>query len=100
MHRRLLRFAPLALVLAIAPAPGNLPGAQQKAATGPQYNDKGELLKPDNYQSWGFVGRNLGLEYGKEVVDKAREKERAKSNPGTFPNVYITPEAYQAYVKT
>jgi hypothetical protein len=96
MVRGLLIIAPAALLLAVVPSPGG----QQKAATAPQYNDKGELLKPTDYQSWVFVGSNLGLQYGKEVVEKDREKERANSNPGTFHNVYINPEAYQAYVKT
>ncbi len=96
MKRSLLAFALVALLLAIAPAPGRPSGEQKKAATGPQYNDKGELLRPTGYQTWVFVGSNLGIQYGKEVIDK----ERANSNPGTFHNVYINPEAYQTYVKT
>src|SRR5205823_642584 len=53
-------------------------------------------------QTWVFVGANLGLSYSKNLPEKPRpEKEGGKaSKVGNFHNVYINPEAYQAYVKT
>ncbi len=77
-------------------------GSPPRTATGPQYNDAGELKRPTDFQTWVFVGSNLGLEYDEKA---AKEKPPAKdaSKPakgGNFHNVYINPEAYAQYVKT
>jgi hypothetical protein len=72
-------------------------GGTRQEPAGPHYTDKGELQRPTGYRTWVFVGSNLGLQYrrdGKESKQPAREK------PQTFHNVYINPEAYQAYVQT
>jgi hypothetical protein len=105
MKKRLtvsLSCACLALALAAVPLPS--PAQPPRPATGPQYNDKGELLRPTDYRTWVFVGSNIGLQYTKETPakpPKEKEKEQYKaSSLGNFHNVYINPEAYEHYVKT
>jgi hypothetical protein len=101
----------LAVVLAVAamqtsvlqseePRPGPEPPA--RAATGPQYSAAGELNRPADYQTWVFVGSNLGLEYDENATkDKPAAKDvPKKAKAGNFHNVYINPEAYVQYVKT
>ena len=56
----------------------------------PTYNDKGELLLPKGYETWVFVGANLGLGY----VD-GREGEVEE-----FHNVYMETEAYLEFMET
>jgi len=70
-----------------------------------EYNDKGELVRPAGYETWVFVGSNLGIEYGDGAAkDKPAEKEtNEKKRPGraaNFHNIYINPEAYAHYLKT
>jgi hypothetical protein len=70
-----------------------------------EYNDKGELKRPVGYETWVFVGSNLGIEYGDGAAkDKPAENETtAKKKPGkgaNFHNIYINPEAYAHYIKT
>lgn len=71
-------------------------------ATGPQYTAQGELKRPAGYETWVFVGSNLGLEYSDDVSKArppAKDRDR-KTKTGNFHNVYINPEAYTHYVKT
>jgi hypothetical protein len=70
--------------------------------TGPQYNEKGELKRPSGFETWVFVGANLGLEYSDDVTKpRPAEKDAAKKTKvGNFHNVYINPEAYAEYVKS
>lgn len=57
--------------------------------TRPQYLGSGELVRPEGYREWVFVGASLGLSYN--------ENER-QDGPGLFHHVYIQPEAYRHYV--
>jgi len=93
----------LALLGGIVEATGLPPGGPAKETAGPRYDDKGELKRPVDYQTWVFVGANLGLQYRRPAKD-AKEGPDAKKAPAkrpqTFHNVYINPEAYHAYAKT
>jgi len=93
--------------------PQDLPAAtnpERRKPTIPQYTDKGELKLPADFQTWVFVGANMGLEYrdvaAKDVPPKKQsEKDGAKQaekhvRVGNFHNVYINPEAYAHYTKT
>ena len=73
-----------------------------RTATVPLYNDKGELKLPVDFQTWVFVGANMGLEYRGAAANEAPpEKEAGKEvKIGNFHNVYINPEAYEHYKKT
>jgi hypothetical protein len=76
----------------------------------PRYTADGQLVAPVGYQSWVFVGSNLGLAYRSELRTRT-ETERSTTNPPTeradqpreamqFHNVYINPEAYAHFVAT
>lgn len=79
-------------------------GAKPEArrTTVPQYNDKGELRLPADFQTWIFVGSNMGLEYRDAAAKAAPAEKEAQKNVkvGNFHNVYINPEAYEHYTRT
>lgn len=58
----------------------------------PKYNEQGELIRPENYRTWVFVGASLGLSY--------TETPRRDDGPGMFHNVYIQREAFDRYMET
>lgn len=57
----------------------------------PAYNDQGQLLRPEGYRNWVFVGSSLGLDYSRKQPDQG---------PGVFHHVYMQPEAYKHYKET
>lgn len=57
----------------------------------PKYSPGGELLSPINYRQWQFAGSNLGIGYSDPGDAKRTE---------TFKNIYIQPEAFQAFRST
>jgi hypothetical protein len=58
----------------------------------PRY--KGEqLIRPEGYREWMFVGANYGMGYTQPDGTKAER-------PKTFHNIYIQREAYRAYADT
>jgi Cytochrome P460 len=68
-----------------------------------RYTKDGELVRPDDYRTWVFVGAQLGIQYAPEAGD-ARDSTPQKypdgaRTVGDFHNVYINPEAYEHYVK-
>lgn len=56
----------------------------------PEYDERGALLRPENFDTWTFVGTSLGITYSTDAPAKG---------PGDFHNVYIQPEAFKYYVK-
>jgi hypothetical protein len=64
-----------------------LPLAAQK----PQYASSGELLIPESYREWIFVGASLGMGYNEPGAAPAE---------GQFHHVYLAPEAYEHFKKT
>jgi Cytochrome P460 len=59
--------------------------------TVPAYDSAGNVIRPEGYRKWVFVGTSLGLRYmGEGGSDEGR---------GSFHNVYIQPEAYDAFLK-
>ncbi|MGH9389327.1 MAG: cytochrome P460 family protein, partial [Vicinamibacteria bacterium] len=66
-------------------------GATNKM-TVPTYDGTGNVIRPEGYRRWVFVGTSLGLRYmGEGGTD---------DGPGSFHNVYIQPEAYDAFLRT
>jgi hypothetical protein len=99
-RRRLFRdcvLAAIASALCISFA-GQI-GAQSGAR--PQYTADGKMLQlPTDFETWVFVGSNLGLAYKPEMtVNDAREANRAQEQQ-SFHNVYINPEAYAHFAAT
>jgi cytochrome P460 len=67
-----------------------------QAGPGPLYDD-GNLLRPSGFETWVFVGSNLGLGY----ADWARSMttaEARRTQQQNYHNVYINPASYAAYV--
>ena len=62
----------------------------------PKYTDDKQLMFPEGYHSWVFVGASIGLSY----VESAPEDAKRDSGPGAFHHVYIQPEAYAHFQKT
>jgi Cytochrome P460 len=74
--------------------------AKCQSGTVPTYDPaSGELCTPAGFETWVFVGSNLGLAYKHDLpVTNARESARAETQ--VFHNIYITPEAYTAFRTT
>jgi hypothetical protein len=75
------------LFLAVAAC---LAGAQEVNADHPQFNSKGELLRPDNYREWIFLGSNIGMSYRQSPEDP---------DP-MYTNVFAPQWQYQEFLKS
>lgn len=56
-----------------------------------RFNAGGELLRPQDYRQWAFVSSGLGMTYGPARPEPGR--------PPHFTNVFVNPEAYDAFVE-
>jgi len=107
---RWLFVLPAGLALGAVPLVGNVnSNPQERVDLGkvtrsaePQYDGNGDLKRPTDFQTWVFVGANLGLRYRKDVQNIShREQDRQKGTAsGDFHNVYIRPESYEQYLKS
>jgi Cytochrome P460 len=66
------------------------PPATTQSSDPPQYDSRHNLLRPVGFETWVFVGSNLGLAYAGEEKPKNPE----------FHNVFMSPQAYAEFVKT
>ena len=73
---------------------GGIASAQVK----PVYAD-GKLTLPENYETWVFVGSNLGLVYKPEAHGMTT-REASRADPKIFNNVYLEPGAYRTFLET
>jgi hypothetical protein len=64
--------------------------AQQPSA--PSFNTAGQLVRPLDYRSWVFLTSGLGMTYG--------PAKPAADRPPLFDNVFVTREAYEAFLRT
>ena len=95
MRHTLIATAVLALIAALVAAAQQPNAADAPSLDGmalPTYTADGDLILPENYRTWIFVGASLGLSYS----EGAAERE----GPGAFTNVYIQPEAYRYFMET
>lgn len=83
------RKAGILIVLAIVCLSSKL-HAQQ--ANQPQFTGDGQLMRPDTYREWIFLSSGLGMTYSAAGA-AANANER-------FDNVFVTPQAYQAFLRT
>ncbi len=61
----------------------------------------GNLVRPDSYRTWVFVGAELGIKYSGEASPPRKGDAGQKyQDVGDFHNVYINPEAYEHYANT
>lgn len=64
----------------------------KKALNIAKFTQAGELIKPDNLDTWIHLGSNLGQGYNEELFDA--------NNAGTFQIVEMEPNAYQYFKET
>ena len=91
---RAAAFTGLAAVAVVTFAAG---ARSQSAGNAPQYTPDGQLKAPTGYETWVFVGSNLGLAYKEELPANTRV-EAARANQQQFHNIYINPEAYAYFL--
>jgi Cytochrome P460 len=68
-----------------------LPFAALAQDAAPRYAGDKELIRPEGYREWVFIGATLGMSY--------REGEAAPG-PQEFHNLYIAPAAYREFKKS
>jgi hypothetical protein len=68
---------------------GGVLGCEEKMYE-PRYAERNQLLRPEGYREWVFVGADLGMGYG----------EGQASKTASFHNIYIQPEAYRRFAAT
>jgi hypothetical protein len=73
--------------------------AQGQSNTVPAYTANGELLAPAGFETWVFVGSNLGLAYKPELPAMTALEGKRADQP-QFHNVYIDKEAYAHFLAT
>lgn len=66
-----------------------LRAAPPEGAAEPRFTVKNELLRPEGYREWVFIGATLGMSYSETPPREQR-----------FHNLYLNPEAYQQYKRT
>src|SRR4051794_20486421 len=82
------------VALAVTAAwPVSLPlSAQTFAGDGPQYvAGTNNLISPDNYREWIFVGSSLGLNY---------PAPGQPAGPSQFESVFVNPSSYRSFLQT
>jgi len=83
MTKTTLKFA---LCLAVL-----LPLNAFAADHGPRYTSENQLIRPEGYREWIFIGASLGMSY---------EPNQEKHKDPKFHNLYINPSSYHEYKKT
>jgi len=68
------------------------PAMADPATAGPQFNERGELARPEDYRSWVFLNTALGLTYG--------PNRPPAGAPQVFTSVFVNPKAYAEFQKT
>jgi len=82
-------LAMLAALTSLASVPAM---AADPASAAPQFNDKGELTRPEDYRSWVFLNTALGLTYG--------PNRPPAGAPQVFTSVFVNPKAYAEFQKS
>lgn len=65
-----------------------------------RYDSNGELLRPEGYRSWVFVGADLGLDYSQrndQALDYPKRNDEKADDQRPFHNVYVDRAAYEHY---
>ena len=72
--------------------PGEAPDA-------PRFNQKGELLPPEDYRDWVYLTTGLDMSYSDQGGMKAGPAA-ATGEPLPFDNVFVKPESYREFQRT
>ncbi len=74
------------------------PVSSQTTSSQPEYDSSGDLKVPQDYEKWIFVGSNLGLGYNADLPAMNTTEEK-RVERGAFHNIYISPPAYEQFIK-
>jgi Cytochrome P460 len=105
LRRRKLRSRPafIAMILACAVLSGAVLNAPRASSASdndaPQYDAAGQLKFPTGFERWIFVGSNLGLGYAPNAAAMTTAESQRADQP-KFHNIYINPDAYDAFLKS
>ncbi len=88
------RFVLPLVAAALTIGPSSDGAAQEAAPDGPRYRDGDNLVFPQDYRSWPFIGGGLGMTYADEGGTPA-----AAENP-TFSHAFVNPSSYRHFVTT
>src|SRR5260370_39757826 len=66
-----------------------LAAAPDEKSPKPQYDAKGQLLRPDDYREWMFLSAGYGINYSP-----------SPGSPEMFTNVFVQSWAYQKFVSS
>src|SRR5579872_162925 len=92
-RRDIIAAAALCLALALSASP-----ARAQSTDEPRYAPGGELLLPTGFDTWVFVGSNLGLSYSPEAAAAASAPPPRAGRQQQFHNVYIGKAAYDYFL--
>jgi Cytochrome P460 len=67
--------------------------AQRAQPDEPRFTNDGQLQRPDNYREWIYLSSGLGMTY-------AANASAASAAHPRFDNVFVTPQAYKAFLET
>lgn len=81
------------LVATLRAAPALPTPATQPKVTGATFASDGGLQRPANYRNWRFVSAGLGMSYGPAA------QAAAQTGHVMFDNVFVQPEAYDAFLR-
>ena len=65
--------------------------ASDSSNVAPQFKEGNQLVRPEGYHQWIFVGSSLGMSY---------RKDAGYENQPEFHNVYISPGAFRVFRET
>lgn len=67
--------------------------AQRTQPNEPRFTADGQLTRPDNYREWIYLSSGLGMTYASGAAAANAANPR-------FDNVFVTPQAYKAFLET
>ena len=73
------------------------PSAQSQSSNEPRYTPGGDLLLPNGFDTWVFVGSNLGLSYSPDAAAAASAPPPRAGRQQQFHNVSINKAAYDYF---
>jgi len=76
----------------------SLSQAQEQRADEPRYGPSGDLLLPNGFETWVFVGSNLGLSYAPDAAAAVSAPPPRADRPQQFHNVFINKAAYDYFL--
>jgi hypothetical protein len=77
---------------------GSGPAARSQSADDPKYTPGGDLVLPGGFETWVFVGSNLGLSYTPEAA-AAASAPTPRPPRSQFHNVFISKPAYDYFLE-